>query len=92
MLREGDVVPRNTKKTGRNYQLAKQNLDQIFDKLPDPIFVTDQYGNVLLSNSTTALTLDMSLDQLLKSNIRDLVNKGYYTKSYALEAVEKSAL
>ncbi|XEQ91764.1 Anaerobic nitric oxide reductase transcription regulator NorR [Sporomusa carbonis] len=92
MLREGDVVPRNTKKTGRNYQLAKQNLDQIFDKLPDPIFVTDQYGNVLLSNSTTALTLDMSLDQLLKSNIRDLVNKGYYTKSYALEAVEKKCV
>ncbi|SMC47406.1 sigma-54 interaction domain-containing protein [Sporomusa malonica] len=85
-------MPRVSKKTGRNYQLAKQNLGQIFDNLPDPIFVTDRHGNILLSNSTTALTLDISLDQLLKSNVRDLVNKGYYTKSYALEAAEKKCV
>ncbi len=85
-------VPRVSKKTGRNYQLAKQNLDQIFNNLPDPIFVTDRQGNVLLSNSTTALTLDMSLDQLLKSNVRDLVDKEYYTKSYTLEAAEKKCV
>ncbi|HWR42305.1 sigma-54 interaction domain-containing protein [Sporomusa sp.] len=85
-------MPRKSKKTGRNYQLAKQNLDQIFDMLPDPIFVTDQHGNILLSNSTTALTIDMSLDQLLKSNVRDLVTNNYYTKSYTLEAVERKCV
>ncbi|MDF2572094.1 MAG: norR 5 [Sporomusa sp.] len=85
-------MPRVSKKTGRNYQLAKQNLSQIFDNLPDPIFVTDSHGNILLSNSTTALTLDLSLDQLLKSNVRDLVDKGFYTKSYALEAAEKKCV
>jgi transcriptional regulator with PAS, ATPase and Fis domain len=83
---------RISKKTEKSLQLAKQNLEQIFANLPDPIFVTDQHGNVLLSNSTTALTLDMSLDQLLKSNIRELVRKGYYDKSYALEAVEKKCV
>ncbi len=83
---------RVSKKAEKSLQLAKQNLEQIFANLPDPIFVTDQHGNVLLSNSTTALTLDMSLDQLLKSNIRELVRKGYYDKSYALEAVEKKCV
>ncbi len=85
-------MPRRSKETGRDYQLATRNLSQIFDKLPDPIFVTDSDGNVLLSNSTTALTLDMSLDQLLRSNVGDLVKNGYYTKSYALEAVEKKCV
>ncbi|SDD59704.1 Anaerobic nitric oxide reductase transcription regulator NorR [Sporomusa acidovorans DSM 3132] len=85
-------MPRASKRKRRSFQLAKQNLDLIFDNLPDPIFVTDCYGNVLLSNSTTALTLDMSLDQLLKSNIHDLVAKNYYSKSYAVEAAEKKCV
>lgn len=76
----------------KSYELAQKNLRQIFDNLPHAIFVTDKYGNVLLSNSTTALTLDMSLDRLLKSNIRDLVKKGFYSKSYALEAAEKKCV
>ncbi len=85
-------MPRKSKKAERNYQLATQNLRQIFDKLPDPIMVTDPQGNVLLSNSTTALTIDISLDQLLKSNVADLINKGYYTKSTAMEAVQKKCV
>lgn len=82
-------MPRVSKKTRRDNQLVKQQLGQIFDNLPDPIFVTDRHGNVLLSNSTTALTMGMSLDELLNSNVRDLVDKGYYSKSYAVEAVAK---
>jgi len=82
-------VSRASKKEESSLYLAKQNLEKIFDNLPDPIFVTDRHGNILLSNSTTALTLDMSLEQLLRSNVRELVRKGYYNKSYALEAVEK---
>lgn len=85
-------MPRALKRKGNSYQLAEQNLKQIFDKLPDPIFVTDRHGNVLLSNSTTALTLDMTLDQLLKSNIKDLVKKGFYSKSYAVEAAEQKCI
>ncbi|WP_246105441.1 sigma-54 interaction domain-containing protein [Sporomusa termitida] len=85
-------LPRKSRKAGHNYQFSKQNLDRLFDMLPNPIFVTDRHGNVLLSNSTTALTMDMSVDQLLKSNVRDLVSNGYYTKSYALEAAEKKCV
>lgn len=80
------------KKTGTIYRLAEQHFRQIFENLPDVIFVTDRHGNVLLSNSTTALTMDMSLDQLLKSNLRDLVREGYYDKSYAMEVVEKKCV
>ena len=81
-----------SKSVERNYELAQKNLRQIFDKLPHAIFVTDKDGNVLLSNSTTALTLDMSLDRLLKSNINDLVKKGFYSKSFAAEAAEKKCV
>ncbi len=85
-------MPRVSRRKRRDLQLTKQNLDIIFDNLPDPIFVTDCHGNVLLSNSTTALTLDISLDQLLRSNINDLVTKNYYSKSYAVEAAEKKCV
>lgn len=81
-----------SKATERSYELAQKNLRQIFDKLPHAIFVTDKDGNVLLSNSTTALTLDMSLDRLLRSNMNDLVKKGFYSKSFAAEAVEKKCV
>lgn len=78
-----------SKKTGINYPFAEQHFLKIFENLPDVVFVTDRYGNVLLSNSTTAVTMDMSLDQLLRSNLKDLVREGYYNKSYAMEVVEK---
>lgn len=83
---------RSDVKKDKRKNLAKQNIEQIFDNLPDPIFITDCQGNVVLSNSTTALTLDISLDSLLKSNLGDLVEKGYYTKSYALEAAQKKCV
>lgn len=85
-------MPCKPKALERNYELAQKNLRQIFDKLPHAIFVTDKNGNILLSNSTTALTLDMSLDRLLKSNVKDLVKKGFYTKSFAMEAAEKKCV
>jgi transcriptional regulator with PAS, ATPase and Fis domain len=72
----------------RNSTCSDQYLVQIFENLPDPIFVTDADGNVLLSNSTTAYSMDMSLGQLLKSNLNELVEKGYYNFSHALETVK----
>ena len=73
-------------------QMAKNHLERIFEKFPDTIFVSDVQGNIVLSNSTAAMTLGMSLDQLLKSNLNDLVQKGYYTKSYAMESLEKKCV
>lgn len=69
--------------------ISAKNLSHLFDKFPNPIFVTDKKGNVLISNSTAAVTLDISLDQFLKSNVNDLVKKKYYSNSYAGEAAEK---
>ncbi len=76
----------NDKKTKKDNTL---NLSELFDKFPNPIFVTDAQGNVLISNSTAAMTLGMSQDQFLKGNVKDMVQKKYYTRSYAIEAVEK---
>ncbi len=78
--------------TTSEYLLEPAKLQQVLDNLPDPIFVTDSRGNVLLSNSATALTLDMTLDQLLKTNVNELVGKGYYTNSHVMEAVEKKCV
>lgn len=72
--------------------LTKSDLAQIFDKFPDPIFITDTQGNVLLSNSTAAMTIGISLDQFLKSNVNNLTQKDYYSKSFAMEAVEKKCV
>ncbi|HBT46789.1 MAG TPA: sigma-54-dependent Fis family transcriptional regulator [Peptococcaceae bacterium] len=76
-------------KDGSHIELNKSSLRAVFEGLPDPIFIIDPSGTVLLSNSTTALTLGMSLDQLIGANVRDLVDKGFYNRSYALEAVQK---
>lgn len=71
-----------------NPDYCNRYIEQIFENLPDPIFVTDSHGNVLLSNSTTAYTLDISLAQLLKSNLKDLIEKGYYNCSHALKVLD----
>ncbi|MDR7868537.1 MAG: sigma 54-interacting transcriptional regulator [Sporomusaceae bacterium] len=76
------------RKTINEHLLETKNLQQVLDNLPEPIFVTDCRGNVLLANSATALTLDMTLDRLLKTNVNELVSKGYYTNSNVMEAVK----
>jgi transcriptional regulator with PAS, ATPase and Fis domain len=81
-------MPR-TGKARSGQVLEIRNLQQVLDDLPEPIFVTDPRGNVLLSNSATALTLDMTLDRLLKTNVNELVDKGYYTNSHVMEAVKQ---
>lgn len=67
----------------------QQNIRNILENLPSTLFVTDKEGNVLLSTSFTALTLGISLDELLKSNLKDLVKRGLYNKSFALGAVQE---
>ncbi len=66
----------------------QSQLRHILQNLPDPMFVTDREGNVLLSNSTTALALGLSLSQFLNSNVKDLVAKGHYTKTNVFKAIE----
>jgi PAS domain S-box-containing protein len=78
-------VARQTKQNALN----KNKLSRLFENFPNTIFVTDKDGNVLISNSTAPMTIGMSLDQFLKSNVKDLVSNKYYNKSYTLEAAEK---
>jgi len=67
-------------------------LDQIIENSYDSIFVTDKLGNVLLANATTARLLNVKLEKLIGSNVKDLVNEGIYHKSTAIEAATKRSV
>jgi transcriptional regulator with PAS, ATPase and Fis domain len=61
---------------------------QDINNFPSTLFVTDGKGNILISNEFTALTLGMTLDELLKMNVMDLVKAGYYQRSITMEAIQ----
>lgn len=63
-------------------------IDENIDNLPSTLFVTDAKGNILISNEFTALSVGMSLEELLKFNVEDLVSEGYYNRSITLEAIK----
>ena len=67
----------------------RENIRNILESLPTTVFVTDKEGNVVISTSFTAMTLGLSLEELLKSNLKDLVERGYYNRSYALQAMKE---
>ena len=68
---------------------SKSNFKvQDINDLPSTLFVTDAKGNILISNDFTALTIGISLDELLKMNVQDLVKAGYYKRSITMEAIE----
>jgi len=82
----------NVTRQKKGNTLSGKNLSSLFDKFPNPIFVPDNKGNVLISNSTAALTMNLSLDQFLKANVNDLVKKKYYSKPYTAEAGEQKCV
>lgn len=66
----------------------------ILDKLheqndpPSTLFVTDSSGNILISNEFTAFTIGIPLEEILRCNVMDLVNAGYYDHSITMEAIK----
>lgn len=76
-------VKRKISQKAKNSYRVQDNSD-----FPSTLFVTDALGNVLISNEFTALTLGMTLDDLLKANVKDLVKAGYYNRSITMEAIE----
>lgn len=54
---------------------------------PGTLFVTDAWGNILISNEFTALTIGVPLEELLKYNVQDLVKAGYYSDSVTMKAI-----
>lgn len=68
---------------------SRQRAQHIVDKLPNPLFLADPAGNVLLSNPATSISMGLSLGEFLASNVEDCVRKGYYDISVAREAAAK---
>ncbi|MEL7564827.1 MAG: sigma 54-interacting transcriptional regulator [Dehalobacterium sp.] len=65
------------------------SLKEVMDNSYDSIFVTDATGNILMVNPTAERLLNLPATKMVGKNIRELVEKGYWDKSIALEAIEK---
>ncbi len=65
-----------------------KRAQQLVDKLPNPLFLADPAGNILLSNPAAPLSMGLSLGEFLVSNVQDCVEKGYYDVSVAREATQ----
>ncbi|KJR48490.1 Sigma-54 dependent transcriptional regulator [Desulfosporosinus sp. I2] len=65
------------------------SLEEVMDNSYDSIFVTDAMGNILLANPTSERLLNLPATEMVGKNIRELIEKGYWDKSIALEAIEK---
>ena len=64
-------------------------LKEVMDNSYDSIFVTDAKGNILMANPTSERLLNLSAAEMVGKNIKELIEKGYWNKSIALEAIEK---
>lgn len=69
-----------------NTEILRKLQEQ--NDLPSTLFVTDSSGNILISNEFTALTIGMPLEEILRCNVMDLVNAGYYDHSITMEAIK----
>jgi len=67
---------------------GQQFLQQIIDNSYDSIFVTDQFGNVLLANSGTGRFMGYTARELVGKNVDDLVKKGNYDWSPTMKAIK----
>lgn len=64
-------------------------LYQIISNSYDGIFVIDKDGNVLLANPSAVRLLKQPAEEIIGHNVRELIRKGFYNRSTAMEAVEK---
>lgn len=69
-------------------KIDQKFLQQIIDNSYDAIFVTDQFGNVLLANSGAQEFMGLQPEELIGSNVQDLVNMGIYNWSPTLQAIK----
>lgn len=65
-----------------------QTLTKLMTDDVTTLFVTDGDGNILLANDFTAMTLGISLNELLNSNVYDLVASEIYDTSATIEALK----
>lgn len=62
-----------------------QTLTKLMTDDITTLFVTDGEGNILLANDFTAMTLGISLNELLNSNVYDLVASEIYDTSATID-------
>ncbi|MBU5361100.1 sigma 54-interacting transcriptional regulator [Enterococcus raffinosus] len=65
-----------------------QTLTKLMTDDITTLFVTDGDGNILLANDFTAMTLGISLNELLNSNVYDLVASEIYDASATIKALK----
>lgn len=68
--------------------IMSQTLTKLMTDDITTLFVTDGDGNILLANDFTAMTLGISLNELLNSNVYDLVASEIYDTSATIEALK----
>lgn len=79
-----------TKKEDRDSKKSDSySLEEIMNTDYDSIFVSDPKGIVLMANSTAERLLNIPAPVMIGSNVRELMIKGLYDRSCAMEAVEK---
>ncbi|EOH71977.1 sigma-54 interaction domain-containing protein [Enterococcus malodoratus] len=65
-----------------------QSLTKLMTDDITTLFVTDRDGNILLANDFTAMTLGITLNELLNSNVYDLVASEIYDTSATIETLK----
>lgn len=65
------------------------SLQEVFDKLPDLILVTDADGNIIQANQAAARFTGLPLEILIGNNVNQLVRQGIYERSLVMDAVKQ---
>lgn len=78
----------NTKNVKQDNILLHEIIDNSFDS----IFVTDRDGNILIANPAAAKHLNLTVEEMIGANVKDLIKRGYYDRSTAWEAAERKQI
>lgn len=73
-------------------EIKTPTLGTIFDNSCDSIFVNDNTGTVIMVNAVALRMLGATHQQIVGIKIADLVKKGYYDRSTALEAMQRRSI
>lgn len=69
-------------------QFLKNELDKIIDGSYDYIFVTDAEGNVKRINDAYTRITGYKAEEIMGSNIHDLVKKGYFNRAVSIDVIK----
>ncbi len=69
-------------------EYKKTLLETFFENSYDGIFITDKDGKLILANDTIMQLLETKSEEIIGYNVQDIISKGYYDKSPALESTK----